>query len=1441
MESDANAEEMSDESDGSTGPAAADGVEAAAPCDDDASALAQQLLSLETAVVYVVSFSFGKACGALDAAEAAMMIKTMLAPTHSKAAFSLVMLRRADGADDDIEGRLYIGSAAAAARAAQLDGCAIRAEPRGACATARASAATLAEVAAELSAVALASVATTLSRVEIKAASAPTSEHARCYTMAAGADDAANMVVYAVDDVRACAVAVWRLVRDAARRARPPPRADGAEAARAALHAHNAAHAKPTWDARTPAKFDAKLERWRARRPSLGSAACRAMNPQSPPTVPERPADQYERCAWMVRKPIKRSTWLALHRRRVAEKSLRVEDVVEQLVDADGSRWTLTVDARRRDASAAPRADGDAPPYAPPEADSESAAEDCASDLGVYAKCDFGGPGAVRPFGACAETRFAFGVVEDLADDGDQGGLALQGCAGSRAASWLFRGRELYDDQSVPTLPARGFARLVVGSDSAPDAAGIDARRWWPPPARGRGAASAADDEEPTLVICAAVLVFRRLKGVDTWRLVRRCCAERASGYSLGTLAPRSLFSFLCRAVRWGDVECAKAIARQIQHESGGETAQLLRLCSGEDESDSDSTDKALACAHPRGGAAAAARGAGGGRAAHEFSVLHWLGNCDDGSALCQDAARGAGSYAQIVAWLRSVCGADAFDDEVNGHARAPKSALTPLAFACSCGAAARPTSRRAVLALLRHGADPTRPVAAEPPHEAERGTFALARALYSENCDIAIDVLAALFPTRGGGAAAWADADEARERAVRAVVADAVDVLLSKADEAAVATGLETMLGASAAAREATLAALRRRHADAVGRDADRSPVHELVACMETNPSTKQRERPDLAAAIDRTLALASRLVREERLALRHARGGERVRLYLEAFVRRQAKAEAQANREPQGRGAHRRAGAAPAAAAEDEDDEDSFDLDDFDRDFDDDKSVQGGKPKASRKKKRAKAAKRKPKASAAAGGEAPGPAASAARDGDDDDGDDASESTPPSAPSVAAEDAASDPSEAMTKPRAVARLRELVASDDALEGADLDELELCRRLTRGLEGSKRDRETAKKMLRRLSSPPTAAAPSLWARGGAAAAKNSDDDSDAADVDSDGGEDERSFTTAGGRRPAAAGFVFVDSRDEALRRRSVRISARRLGEVRRAICARKTALFIYDAKTRCVAGPLAAAAQRFARTEAHGVVVVLEAAGCAGAADAALPKRLYDAHAAAFRAGGELGTAATRELVVLLGAAAPRVVTPPTSTSSSVPGSPQARREDGAPRAPRAATVVTPPALPPTRRADRAPRAARRASPTAATMDYAGRDDKAAAGAPVLASPAAARARPDDADAAAKSDEAAASRPTKPGPPLLVPLVLACVSGVPARAVGAADAPLRRRSAQSTAAWAEIRHLRPAPQAPTAPSSSSFRPMPFASKMPQAPAQAALVSVYWSWPQIWQ
>ena len=43
---------------------------------------------------------------------------------------------------------------------------------------------------------------------------------------------------------------------------------------------------------------------------------------------------------------------MALHRRRVAERSLRVEEVLEQVVDPGGSRWTLSLDARRPERAA---------------------------------------------------------------------------------------------------------------------------------------------------------------------------------------------------------------------------------------------------------------------------------------------------------------------------------------------------------------------------------------------------------------------------------------------------------------------------------------------------------------------------------------------------------------------------------------------------------------------------------------------------------------------------------------------------------------------------------------------------------------------------------------------------------------------------------------------------------------------------------------------------------------------------------------------------------------------------------------------------------------------------------------------------------------------------------------------------------------------------------
>ena len=75
------------------------------------------------------------------------------------------------------------------------------------------------------------------------------------------------------------------------------------------------------------------------------------------------------------------------------------------------------------------------------------------------------------------------------------------------------------------------------------------------------------------------------------------------------------------------------------------------------------------------------------------------------------------------------------------------------------------------------------------------------------------------------------------------------------------------------------------------MGRDADHLPVHELDlrSTRGDEPSAKQRKRKDPKETIDATPALAARLVKEERPGLRQARGGGRVRLYLEAFTRRQ------------------------------------------------------------------------------------------------------------------------------------------------------------------------------------------------------------------------------------------------------------------------------------------------------------------------------------------------------------------------------------------------------------------------------------------------------------------------------------------------------------------------------------------------------------------------
>ncbi|KAH8048421.1 hypothetical protein JL722_12473 [Aureococcus anophagefferens] len=76
-----------------------------------------------------------------------------------------------------------------------------------------------------------------------------------------------------------------------------------------------------------------------------------------------------------------------------------------------------------------------------------------------------------------------------------------------------------------------------------------------------------------------------------------------------------NLWAFLCRAIRWGDVECTKAIARQIQAESGATRrgASSVRR-----------RPSATAGRRPR-----RAAGSAGAENQH-YSALHWLGNCDD-------------------------------------------------------------------------------------------------------------------------------------------------------------------------------------------------------------------------------------------------------------------------------------------------------------------------------------------------------------------------------------------------------------------------------------------------------------------------------------------------------------------------------------------------------------------------------------------------------------------------------------------------------------------------------------------------------------------------------------------------------------------------------------------------------------------------------------------
>ena len=395
------------------------------------------------------------------------------------------------------------------------------------------------------------------------------------------------VVVRASDEAAAVARGVWALAKRAVGQAPAGEdalrREDRREARRACLLAHNAATPVArarVWDAPTPSKFDAKAEKWTL--PAAdGGERDDGRPPKSPPTI--LAPDPGPRCAWTSRKAVRRSRFLALHRRRVAERSLRAEEVLETVVDAGGSRWTLSLDARRPEKAPPPAPNG-AAAWDDDDDDEARAAGgrgarnpdrarscDDASDLGVYARCDFAGPSGARPFGACCEARFAFCVVENLAEPGAaSAGARLAGCAGSRAASWLFRGRELYEDQSVPPLPARGFARLVLGlgGDEEDDEEPADAAARRAAAAAGPGGGlwfwratsddlPDDDDDDPELVVTASVLVSRRAKGADTWRLVRRCCAERASGYSPATLRPQNLWAFLCRAIRWGDVRSA--------------------------------------------------------------------------------------------------------------------------------------------------------------------------------------------------------------------------------------------------------------------------------------------------------------------------------------------------------------------------------------------------------------------------------------------------------------------------------------------------------------------------------------------------------------------------------------------------------------------------------------------------------------------------------------------------------------------------------------------------------------------------------------------------------------------------------------------------------------------------------------------------------------------
>ena len=221
----------------------------------------------------------------------------------------------------------------------------------------------------------------------------------------------------------------------------------------------------------------------------------------------------------------------------------------------------------------------------------------------------------------------------------------------------------------------------------------------------------------------------------------------------------------------------------------------------------------------------------------------------------------------------------------------------------------------------------------------------------------------------------------------------------------------------------------------------------------METNPSAKQRKRKDLKETIDATLALAARLVKEERLGLRQARGGERVRLYLEAFTRRQERAQREQEKS--------KVLASKVSEA-------PIEYDDTDL-LDGWSSEEKDAPKKTKKKKKKKKKKAQP---------APEP-----------EPEPIVEVKPPTPSPSPSEDSSDSEEEApvVKKPeteeeRAAAKLRVLVelyakSPDRPLSAADADELNQLREKTCGSEGAAKDRQAAKRLLRKRYEAPKKAA----------------------------------------------------------------------------------------------------------------------------------------------------------------------------------------------------------------------------------------------------------------------------------------------------------------------------------------------------------------------------